>query len=198
MNCLIEKSNKYNEKNDCSVRAVATILQTSYEDSHNMHKKFGRKDGGGTPWKVTKNLLEYRGFNLEIIKIPKYVRTIKHLENSGIIDRGMFLIHTSRHIAGCVDGEIKDHIAGRRHRPIILYKVIPTENAVYSKKASIQPIKKRKRMGYKYALIHKETKEVFHMYKVFRSETRKAIEEGHLYIKGRKKETLGNLEMVEL
>lgn len=206
-NSLVEKSNKYGERNDCAVKALAVVLNTSYEDSHLLNKNFGRKDGKGTSLIITLKALESRGFKFKEIGIGSNFKkniTVKKFEQYYIRKyKNPLLILTARHIAGVNRGKIHDHISGRNVRIKTIYEIIATENAVHSinvnpNKIQVKAIN-RKKEEFKYAIVHKDTKEIFFKYKRKPgNRVYTALEIGDIWITGKKKETKGKLKIVSI
>lgn len=201
---LQEKSNRYGETKDCAVKAVAVVLNTSYEDAHILLKKFGRKDGDGTNFYLTtKPALQSRGFEVKRVEVPSYIKTVRNLEESFLASsfKNPVLITTSKHIIGFRNGKAEDYTSGRKFRILDIHEIIPTENAIYSIDVGvIKPsIRTRKKEEFKYALANKETKVVYRKFKRAPSfRIRNAINSGNMWITGQKKETIGKLEIIEI
>lgn len=201
---LSEKTKEYGERNDCSVKAVALTLNTSYEDAHTILKEHGRKDYRGVLLNTIYETLRSRGFEIESVEIPKGVTTINSFEKH--ILKGKFdtskpiLVLTSSHIVTFIDGVCQDYTSGRRHRIINIDRIIPTDQAVYT--VDTPPLNLSelpKTEQYKFALVHIETGKVYKKYKRKPgARTLAAIDAGALTVVGKEEETRNKLKIINL
>jgi hypothetical protein len=135
---LDQQARAIRESNDCSVKALAALLDLSYADSHTLAGWFGRHYRDGMClWRMLDAINQwgyhtkrvYDRFDLaaggwngwsERIKTP--ISLVQHGPRSG-----RYLIVTNRHVAAYIDGQIIDWIDGRCHRIIYVYKVEPLQ-----------------------------------------------------------------------
>lgn len=94
------RPNGLNERADCSVRALAICLATSYDDAHRRLAEVGRKQGRGIHWaKIASQL----GFEI----VPELsCMTIERL--CATATAGRFVIRIRHHCLALVDGVVID------------------------------------------------------------------------------------------
>tara|TARA_R110000822_G_scaffold110654_4_gene240923 strand:- start:5196 stop:5810 length:615 start_codon:yes stop_codon:yes gene_type:complete len=116
-----EKSKLYGEINDCTVKAAAVVMATTYEDAHNMCMKAGRKFGKGmVTYQDLIPAIKQRGFRVtEISTSAKTIRTLGRV----LPRSGQFLIRVRGHVAGVSDGRVNDWSEGRCHRILNVWRV---------------------------------------------------------------------------
>ena len=101
----------YQERNDCSVRAVATAFNMSYGRAHRLMKRHANRPKGRGP--------SSEGFRRAILKIAKLEgrEVIQHNEMNGLtLNRfykehgrsGNWIVHIKAHAVGILDGRICD------------------------------------------------------------------------------------------
>lgn len=127
---LLKASEKINERNDCAVKALTVVLGIPYELSHKLFLSLGRRSRSGVTFSTIKDALKIAGAELEVVKIPAFVKTSKNLQESGLLENGRYLICTSGHIAGSVGGEIVDYTADRKTRVKTVYSVKLDNNKI--------------------------------------------------------------------
>lgn len=117
-----KESRRLNETKDCAVVAVAVATNTPYDVIRQMMKKHGRRYRQGTPFWITRKVLE----DLGVLVIEQEglfsARTIGSLKKE-LPSKGRFLIRTYSHILACVNGEVCDWTDGRRHRIKETYEI---------------------------------------------------------------------------
>lgn len=126
-------SEKFGEKNDCSVKAVALATGTKYSKVHYAFKKQGRKEGRGTHFYQQVAVLRELGFELKLVHVGHYndpkvknkfkAKTVTTLERE-LPSRGIFLVYTSGHMLCARGGKILDWTQGRRHQLRDIYRVV--------------------------------------------------------------------------
>ena len=98
---------KYNETNDCTVKAVSIVTNQPYMKAHALLKAHGRKNRNGT-WNSQKVVREM-GFN--VVRIQCEAKTIatlsKHLD-----PKRRYMVSVSGHILAYVKGVIEDWTEG--------------------------------------------------------------------------------------
>ena len=110
-------SSKMGERNDCVVIALSITSGKSYEEIHEILKKYGRKDRRGTYFgTIRKAVLEVNpNAVFDQVTKPgggKYTsRTI-----GKVLTEGNYIVFTRGHAAALVDGVIEDWSADRCKR----------------------------------------------------------------------------------
>lgn len=110
---------QFGETKDCTVKAVALALRTSYADAWNKCKAAGRKVRNGMRPSQYHPILINHGLSLTLIHHP--ARSVKALESYGL--RGRFLVETSRHVLYFEDGKAQDWTSEKQNRIETLYKI---------------------------------------------------------------------------
>lgn len=200
-------SNKYGERNDCTVKATAIAIGTSYEDSHTLLKKFGRKDYRGCKTnQVVIPALESRGFEcIEIKELYKFNLTLNKFERSNFVTESEYplLVRVNRHLLCIKDRKNEDFTKGNRQKVLQAWYIKPTENSISSENIDTITLSEkivRKQSTKKYVLRHTETK---HVYKTYKRKPTSVINslkyypEG-IWIKGKMTETRNKLEVVQI
>ena len=101
----------YNERNDCSVRAVATAFNMSYGRAHRLMKRHANRPKGNGP--------SSEGFRRAVLKIAEIEgrEVVQHKEMGGLTlnrfykehgRRGNWIVHIKAHAVGILDGRICD------------------------------------------------------------------------------------------
>lgn len=137
---LQKKSDEYKDRNDCAVKAVAVVTGCDYDLAHKMLAARGRKFREGTLSFMTKEVIRRLGFKLELIdhmarrdlyckkKTGNYVYksvTTHHfaLYPEAWKDGNTYLVNTSDHVLGVIDGTVHDWTIGSSKRVTSVYKV---------------------------------------------------------------------------
>jgi len=119
-----------NERNDCTVRALANATEMSYEKAHALLKKHGRKDCKGAYFTTMKPAYEEAGFVLYGVygttRAARYTAHVtKQKANAGTtlakllptLGFGEYIVNTTGHAVAVVNGKIIDTFdnpAGKR------------------------------------------------------------------------------------
>lgn len=133
---LRDTGTKLGETNDCTVIAIAAVAGISYETSHRLLAKVGRKPRKGTTIFAVKKALSSAGLSFKEVYNKKnpslkeypWMARIKTMKDAGtLIDffakDKRFLIFTSSHVAAAKDGKVLDYTKERRHRPLSIYEI---------------------------------------------------------------------------
>jgi hypothetical protein len=138
---LQEKTDKYNETNDCAVKAVALAANVSYEVAHNALTKAGRKPRKGTATMLIENALRSLGYksgmgfssNLFPYKYKvsydyssrRWTKKASYgtAKNNNIPSTGTYMALTRSHVFVVRDGVTECYVDGRKHRIIGIYEV---------------------------------------------------------------------------
>lgn len=118
---LLTGATSPNERNDCTVRALANAKNIEYETAHALLKKHGRKDAKGCSQKVW--ALAYRGAGMTLVGVygkTLRARCLARLE--GVESRkgttlgtllpslgtGRFVVLITAHALAVIDGQVID------------------------------------------------------------------------------------------
>lgn len=97
----------FNERNDCSVKAVCLVTDRPYPEIHEMFRKLGRRKRCGTPWHITTGVLVNCGYRLQDVTVSFPLRTIRAVGPS--LDRAnKYFVRASKHVAAAVGGRVYD------------------------------------------------------------------------------------------
>ena len=143
---LNRRSDRWRERNDCTVKALAIATGKTYEQAHGALALRGRNFGKGTTMSVFFLALSDLGFTEkevfcrhhsernhvfppDIEKAAKYRRsrwakakTIKAIKPR-LPQRGVYLISTSTHVLCVRAGQIHDWTNDRRHRIVKVHHI---------------------------------------------------------------------------
>lgn len=142
-NTVWKDSEKFGERNDCSVKAVALATGTQYAKVHYEFAKQGRKQGRGTHRWQQEAVLAAFGFELklvhshraglswalpeeQVLKNKFKAKTVTTLERE-LPSRGVFLVYTRGHMLCARGGKILDWTQGRRHQIKEVYRVVKSK-----------------------------------------------------------------------
>lgn len=192
---LHDQSAKYGETNDCSVKMIALVLGTSYENAWNLARKWGRepRKGMNTIGTVIPKLRE---MGLNIWECASPARTIKTFERC--CRSGKFIIRTSGHVLYNENGKTYDWTEGRQHRIENVFRVEGTaaghpdfnpectelEHDFQSRKILASPLRTRKTQ-YCWKLVYVGTGEVVARYKRRPEKIANALKQGRLSLRSR-------------
>jgi hypothetical protein len=139
---IMNDAEKFNEHNDCAVKAVAIATGADYGTVHGIMKSFGRRNRTGTNMhSVTAPTLKKLGFKM--VKVPlidftsRYhgkwseskTITTKHPRRFPLVwGKGVYLLRTARHILPCVSGTVHDWTQERSLRVREVYRVEKLDN----------------------------------------------------------------------
>lgn len=120
-NAISKSSNKFNERNDCTVKAVSIVCGKTYNDSHTACAKLGRTHGKGMKSGVVLQVIESLKYTCTPITLTrKYtVRTITQICNK---DK-KYVAFVNGHILAITDKNVDDWTAGRKHVIESLYEI---------------------------------------------------------------------------
>lgn len=136
---ICNDSRSYNERNDCTVKALAIATGIDYLDAHTALKKQGRGDRQGCMKPQQEKALNSVGYSIE--RLARYKLTpsgrrcgvmkeyrgktmttvAKYLDPSKV-----YWIYTSGHVAAVVNGKVEDWTEGRRHRVLDVCEITRT------------------------------------------------------------------------
>lgn len=123
---LQKESNRFGERNDCTVKAYAVVANVSYEEARKEMAKEGRvfRKGLKSDFYAYNNRMLRRlranGFEVEFVGCKsKTVRTL----GRNIKSKDSFLIFTKGHVLAAKEGKIIDWTEGRCHRILTVWKV---------------------------------------------------------------------------
>lgn len=120
---VTEDSERFNEKNDCAVKAVALATGKPYADVRARMMRIGRRPKKGTPIWVTEAVLREYGYKMVLETRFPHARTPITAART-MPKRGVYLIRTRRHILCYRAGKIQDWTDGRRHRITAIWKIV--------------------------------------------------------------------------
>ena len=134
---LHSSGNVMNERGDCSVVAQAVVCDQSYDDAHAALKASGRQNRRGTHHQQSVDAIVQAGFDVTQVHPDEFIRQYPgnhknlksvptpHMERFNKVwrDGCTYLLFTSGHVLGVVDGENHAHTKGRARRVICLYRV---------------------------------------------------------------------------
>jgi hypothetical protein len=148
-----DNSKSFNEKNDCTVVAVAAATGVRYSVAHQEMSNAGRKRHKGAKPDLVLKALKELGFKTKKVTIkqiqksypPKYrpntltpsqVRMLQDVWKNG----KTYVCFTSSHALTVVDGEVADWSDGRCHRITSLYEVIGERVKPYTPQLDLFPV----------------------------------------------------------
>lgn len=107
----IAKQQEWKEKNDCGVRALATVCKARYEAVHDLCAIHGRRRHGGTPGVIFQRVAGKLGYRVTDVTEQFRARKIKTYLSLHLYapKRGRFLVFTRRHVAAYTTGELHDY-----------------------------------------------------------------------------------------
>jgi len=116
-NRLLKAGKKYNETNDCTVRAVGVACRVKYEIAHNAMSYNGRAPKKGASPSMILEAIKSLGFNVK----PEYDtgKTIASLK----LSKGTYVVFVRGHVVTVIDGTISEDMEGSRKRIDYAYKV---------------------------------------------------------------------------
>lgn len=108
------ESKRPKQTNDCVIRAVAIVCGVSYDESYELFKDEGRKNGRGVLPKVWKPILKDGVFDtkFEYFAFPatsgRPRMTVEKFCDE--FSSGIFVIRTAKHLAVVIDGVLQDTV----------------------------------------------------------------------------------------
>ena len=119
---LRDKSNEFFETNDCSVKALALVTDSTYDVAHATLRAKGRKKGRGTNMGQWLPAVEDLGYHYVNVTGSFEGKTVNSIEAE--LPKGKkFYIIVRAHMAAFDGNEIVDWSQGRRHRVTHVYHV---------------------------------------------------------------------------
>lgn len=117
------KESGLNEKNDCTVRAVAAALRTDYSTAHAMLAEAGRKPRRGIRFR------EPRVKSLGFVALPEYsCKTWKTVVKE-LPATGSFIVRVRHHVFAVVDGVVHDTAAIKEGKHVRMVYGLQREEA---------------------------------------------------------------------
>ncbi len=100
------QSRRPKQKNDCAVRAVATVLGMPYDDAYDLFKDLGRRSHRGFDFKAWAN----RHPRLRWISVPavKGEKRMSHSKFCREYGEGRYILREAKHVSACVNGVVHD------------------------------------------------------------------------------------------
>lgn len=109
------------EKNDCTVRALAAVLGVDYQIAHTALSKSGRVNGKGCHFPKQKAAIEYLGFHLKPKEIPTGLTSN---EITRFLKSGKYLVYIQRHVYAVIDGQFVNTFEEKRTKVETVYEVV--------------------------------------------------------------------------
>lgn len=116
-------SANHNERNDCSVKAVAIACDVPYKVAHKAFAKVGRINRKGVSLSQIDNAIKSLGFKWEAV--PHSAKTMTTLDKDVAVQSGHYIANVRGHVAAVVNGKVEDWSEGRRNRLLTVFKVTP-------------------------------------------------------------------------
>lgn len=125
----VEPSDKMNEDNDCSVKAVAIAGRTTYNIAHALLKAAGRKDRKGCRVSLINSVLE-EGLSTTLRDMPMEV--LRKRRGGGLTSNNIhtvlnkqrtYIAYTRDHVLTIRNGKLEDWTDGRRFRVLRVLEV---------------------------------------------------------------------------
>ena len=115
---IVNASDRYNERNDCVIKAIAIATNISYGKVHKTCKKNGRENRKGTSGKTLKKTVSDLGFKLVPVKgTGKTFKTYQPPTNES------YLVFSKSHCVAAVDGLIRDWSSDTNRRVIAQFRI---------------------------------------------------------------------------
>ena len=123
---LQKKSDEYNERNDCTVKACVILCGVTYEEAHAAMKAEGRRNRCRSPnWHAHIDAIKKLGFELIEEKFPGKTMVTLERDLKRYGGGRKYLIDVRGHVAAFDGKQIVDWTKGRRHRINGVYRVKP-------------------------------------------------------------------------
>ncbi len=122
---VCKASDRMNEKNDCTVKALSIACRVPYNTAHDALKQMGRKKGKGATNAQWMEAIYLLGCEFEETLWPKQKNGSSYTPKTigKAYKRGYYVVHFRGHVAAMINGEIQDWTVGRKHRVLAVYKV---------------------------------------------------------------------------
>ncbi len=107
-------SEKLHENHDCTVKAVAIVLDMDYSTVHRAFANAGRKPRKGVRRDITERATKALGY--EFKEVSRTARTAITIERDRKLQSGRYVIGMTHHLAAMIDGKLMDWSQGRRKK----------------------------------------------------------------------------------
>jgi hypothetical protein len=136
---LKEAASQMNEKNDCSVKAVAVVTGKEYPVAHQMLQSKGRRHGLGASSGQIDASIRDLGFRVEEVLVSS--RTVRTLEKELRVrfSGHKVLVYVRRHVLGWDGEKIQDWTEGRQQRVKKVYLVSPINQQIPTPQPTTPP-----------------------------------------------------------
>ena len=123
---LASRSERWEETNDCTVKAWAVVAGLSYEDAHDDLKSRGRRFRRGVHMRsLLGTLLRMRNLGAVDVTVKWRKKGVKTVTTAANLDpKGSFLVFVRQHVLAVKGGEIHDWTEGRRHRVNQIFQIV--------------------------------------------------------------------------
>jgi len=121
---ITEQSMAMNERNDCSVKAVALATGVTYRASLDAHIDNGRRHRQGTPLTVTMRALKDLGFWPNELPEDERPKTIRSCQ-AELRTSNRYLVLVYNHFVAQVSGLVMCHTKNRLHRVKRIWRIAP-------------------------------------------------------------------------
>lgn len=124
------------EKNDCVVRAFAAVFEMSYDESHALLKRHGRKDRSGTPWITSDTAMaeivskgSFKAIRRNDLEANKWTNNYRRtgMTLNGLIPRlnpsRRYLICSRAHMFAYVSGRLVDWKKGGKRTIVRVWEI---------------------------------------------------------------------------
>jgi len=122
---LQSRTERWEETNDCTVKAWAVVANLSYEDAHDDLRSRGRRHRKGVNMRAMLiSLLIQRNLSAVDVTVKWRKKGVKTVTTAAKLDpKGTYLVFVKRHVLAVKGGQIHDWTAGRRHRVNQIYQI---------------------------------------------------------------------------
>lgn len=122
-------SSNLNERNDCSVKAIALATGKPYAEVHEAFRLEGRKNRSGTYKHQQEAVLTRLGFKREKFLDLKKDNGSKYTPKtvSQFCHTGNWMVYIPHHVFAVIDGNVLDWTEGRRHRITQAWRITPID-----------------------------------------------------------------------
>jgi len=151
------ESRRFNEHNDCTVRALAIAARVPYQAAHSAlaaagrphrrgPKAIGQRDKTGAvrvdcpAIRIAANTV---GMDIRRLERTEYAaKTVATAPRDSRLQEGSYILYVRGHVAALVDGEVIDWTDGRRHRIQEVYELKPRQAAPVAPVAPVAPMQR--------------------------------------------------------
>lgn len=122
---ICRASDRHEESNDCSVKAIAIAARVPYKTAHQVLSRLGRRPHQGVVLSTIYTALRYLGVEIERHLAPRQKNGSRYTMSTigKYCRRGYWIALTCDHAAAIVNGEVEDWTESRRHRVLAVIKV---------------------------------------------------------------------------